>query len=73
MEQDTGVPATVTSAVQLDVLLAASVSVRTTGYVPPICEQSKVFGETDLLIIPQLSVLLLSTSAGVMDAVPPDR
>jgi hypothetical protein len=73
IEHATGVPATVTRALQEEVLFTASLKVRTTGTVVPICEQLNVFGATDLETIPQLSVLALSTSLGVIEAVPPDK
>ena len=60
----------VTLAMQLDELPEASVTVSVVE-LPPMLEQSNKSGLTALETIAQLSVLLLSTSAAVMEAVVP--
>ena len=60
--------ATVTVAVQLDELPEASAAVNV-AVLAPRFEQSNKSGTTVLETIAQLSLLLLSTSAGVIEAV----
>ena len=62
--------ATVTVAPQVPWFELPSVTVKTTALLPKL-EQVKAFGETLLVEMLQLSVLLLSTIPVVTDAFPP--
>ena len=64
------VSATVTVAPQVPLFELPSVMVKTTALLPKL-EQAKAFGETLLVEMLQLSVLLLSTIPVVTDAFPP--